>query len=145
MQNPTIIQLVGSANDEAAALAYQQALDVQMRNQILMSQQADVGGLDQQALLAAHVQQKLQDEANHNIYLQLKEMLRTVPSDRLNQVINEIDCQQPQLRPFLEQYLMEQQQQMEMDESNKTVAAMLAMTGKQSFEQLTKEEIMNCN
>ena len=57
MQNPTIIQLVGSANDDAAALAYQQALEAQMRNQILMSQhqQAEGAGMDQQALLAAHV------------------------------------------------------------------------------------------
>lgn len=58
-QNPTIIQLVGSVNDEAQALAYQQAMDAQMRSQLMMQQQQQPGAnetLDQQALLVAHAQ-----------------------------------------------------------------------------------------
>jgi len=64
--------------------------------------------------------------------MQLKTVLMGVAPERLTQVINEINSQQPHLRPFLEQFVMEHQQnQMEMDESSKVLqAAMLAMTGK---------------
>lgn len=114
-QNPTIIQVVGSVNDEAQALAYHQAMDAQMRSQIMMQQQQQPGvneSMDQQALLAAHAQQNLQvaeQIETQNIIMQLRTMLSHVPPDSLANVINDLILQQPNLVPYLEQIFKDQQ------------------------------------
>ena len=79
-------------------------------------------------------------------------MLSQVPSENLAQVIDDIIIQQPNLVPYIEQIFHEQgqleQQQMHggqvelIEDEQLLQQAILAMTGKQSMDQVTQEEYL---